>query len=105
MLFSVLDLLPVWTDELFTLRTAAQPVPAIIQTVQRDIHPPLYYLLLHGWSALPLPWTGIAAMRAFSAIWALLSTLFFDLLWTGIRRPAVRWLAVSLLALSPCLLL
>jgi uncharacterized membrane protein len=100
-----LDLLPVWTDELFTLRTVSQPVPQIVATVQHDIHPPLYYLLLHEWTRLPLPWKGVAALRAFSALCALAATLLFDIFWARSRSSGERWLALVLFGLSPCLLL
>jgi hypothetical protein len=105
LLFCALDLLPVWTDEQFTLRTVAHPVQQIIPIVQRDIHPPLYYLLLHGWANLPLPWTGVAALRAFSVIWTLLATLLLDVFWTRSRSDWERGLFLSLFAFSPCLLL
>ena len=68
LLFAALDLLPVWTDELFTLQTVAHPVREIIPIVRQDIHPPLYFVLLHNWAKLPLPWTGVAALRAFSCV-------------------------------------
>jgi hypothetical protein len=105
LLFSALDLLPVWGDELFTLNTVAHPVREIIPIVRWDIHPPLYFVLLHNWAKLPLPWTGVAALRAFSCVWALLATLLLDLFWTRFWNSSQRWLALSLFALSPCLLL
>ncbi len=105
LLFCALDLLPIWTDELFTLKTVAHPVREIIPIVQRDIHPPFYYVLLHAWAQLPLPWQGLNALRAFSAVWALLATLLFDLLFARSRTPMERWLALALFGLSPCLLL
>jgi len=99
LLFSSLDLLAIWGDELFTMETVARPVNEIIPIAQRDIHPPLYFVLLHGWSQLPLPWHGVAALRAFSGLWALAASVILYLLWT---RSAV---ALALFALSPCLLL
>jgi hypothetical protein len=105
LLFSSLNLLPMWTDEMFTVRTVAHPVREILPIVQQDIHPPLYFLCLRAWRKLPLPWTGIAALRAFSAIWAVLATLLFDLFLARRLRPPGRWLALSLFAFSPCLLL
>jgi uncharacterized membrane protein len=105
LLFWALDLLPIWTDELFTLKTVAHPVSEILPIVQRDIHPPLYFVLLHGWTRLPLPWTGIAGLRAFSAVWALLATLLLDLFWTREWEPFGHWIGLSLFAFSPCLLL
>jgi hypothetical protein len=105
LLFPALDLLPVWTDELFTVSAVAHPTREIIPIVQRDIHPPLYFVLLRQWTKLPLPWIGIAALRAFSAVWALLATLLLDLFWARSLKPLERWLTLSLFAFSPCLLL
>ena len=106
LLFRALDLLPVWSDEVFTLNTVAHPVHEIIPIVQHDIHPPLYFMLLRQWAKLPLPWTRVAALRAFSALWALLATLLLDLFWTSSLPDRLsRVLALSLFALSPCFLL
>jgi hypothetical protein len=105
LLFYRLDLLSMWMDERITYLLAAHPFGEIVGIVQRDVHPPLYYVLLHAWTRLPLPWQGIAALRAFSALWALAATLLLDGLWTRRWKPGRRWLAVSLFALSPCLLL
>ena len=105
LLFSALDLLPIWTDELFTVTTVAHPIREIIPIVQRDIHPPLYYILLREWGELPLPFVGVAALRAFSALWALAATAFLDTFWTRHWKPVERWLALAIFALSPCLLL
>ena len=106
MLFYSLQLLPVWTDELSTLTTVAHPVREIIPIVQQDTHPPLYYILLRGWTKVPQPWSGIASLRAFSAFWALLATLLLHLFWTRTRESSLeRWICLVLFALSPCLLL
>lgn len=104
LLFFALDLLPVWTDEALTIGICAHPVREIISMVHQDM-PPLYFVLLRLWEKLPLPWTGVAALRAFSAVWALLATLLLDLFWARSLRPSERWLALLLFALSPCLLL
>ncbi len=104
LLFCALELLPIWTDELFTLNTVARPIREIIPIVQRDIHPPLYFIALRAWTKMPLPWTGVAALRAFSVMWALLATLFLDLFWTRNWQSLERYLALSLFAFSPCLL-
>lgn len=105
LLFSSLNLLPVWTDELFTVTAIKHPVREIIPLVQQDIHPPLYFVLLRQWAKLPLPFSDVAALRAFSAVWALLATVLLDLFWTRSLKPMERWLAIALFALSPCLLL
>lgn len=103
--FPSLGLLPLWGDELSTSRAIAHPIAEILTVVSRDIHPPLYFVLLHDWQALPLPWSGIAALRAFSVLWALLATLLLDRFWTRSLQPAQRWLALLIFAVSPCLLL
>lgn len=100
-----LDLLPVWSDELFTLKTVGRPVAEIVASVKNDIHPPLYYVLLHYWEQAPLPWRGVSALRAFSAFWALAAVWLLDRFWTRGWRPSHRWPALSLFAFSPCLLL
>jgi hypothetical protein len=96
LLFVAPDLLPVWTDELFTLRTVPKSPPEIVEAVRRDIHPPLYYLLAHWW-----PSHTAAGLRVFSGMWALAATV---VLWVFWRDRAPR-LAFVLFALSPCLLL
>ncbi len=105
LLFWRLDLLPVWGDELFTLQTVQRPVGEIVSIVEHDVHPPLYYVLLHAWAVLPLPWAGVSVLRAFSALWALAATLLLDLLWTRSWNGRERWVALATFALSPCLLL
>jgi hypothetical protein len=100
LLLAVPDLLPVWTDELFTLQTIARPAAEIIPILQKDIHPPLYYFLLHWW-----PWHTLAALRIISGLWALIATALLDWFWTRNWRPWRRWVALALFAFSPCLLL
>jgi len=41
-----------WYDEGVSLLLAGKPVPDLVAHTARDIHPPLYYLLLHGWTYL-----------------------------------------------------
>jgi hypothetical protein len=100
-----LDLLDLWTDELFTLQTVMLPVPQILRTVQGDIHPPLYYLLQHFWLHVPLPLSPIVQLRLLSVAFALAATVALDKLW-GPRLPA-RWRPwlVALWAASPCVVL
>ena len=106
LLFYNLALLPAWGDEVFTLAVVPQSLARIAAVLSRDIHPPLYYFLLHGWMGLPLPGVEIARARAFSAVWLLLGTVIVYRLWVERREtPAAgRWFLV-LWTLSPCLLL
>lgn len=64
-----------------------------------DTSPPLYYLLLSGWTRIS--GTSDAALRLFSAMWALAS---LPLIWAVGRRIGGRrtaWIASILFALSP----
>ncbi|MCC6626023.1 MAG: glycosyltransferase family 39 protein [Chloroflexi bacterium] len=71
-----------WLDEGVSYITAARPLPALLAFVGReDIHPPLYYVLLHGWLAggdsefwlrLLSASVGIAAVVAFGLVGRLL---------------------------------
>jgi hypothetical protein len=39
----------VWLDEATSIETAHDPLWKIPQDAAEDVHPPLYYLMLHGW--------------------------------------------------------
>ncbi|MCU0520357.1 MAG: hypothetical protein MUF84_06680, partial [Anaerolineae bacterium] len=41
-----------WNDEGNTARLVERPIRLIIDGAAGDIHPPGYYLLLHGWRAI-----------------------------------------------------
>ncbi|MDQ7029429.1 MAG: peptidoglycan DD-metalloendopeptidase family protein [Ardenticatenia bacterium] len=41
-----------WYDEGFSAWLASRPAAEIVARTAADIHPPLYYLLLHAWTAL-----------------------------------------------------
>jgi hypothetical protein len=100
-----LDLLPRWDDELFTLRAASQSAPQIIRTVQAGVHPPLYFLLVHGWLRLPLPGSALLRARALSVLLALLATILFHRLWLRPLPLGRRALFLGLWVFSPFLVL
>ena len=90
---------PLWLDEALSVNIARLPLGEITGALRLDGHPPLYYVLLHGW--MELFGTGAVAVRAFSGFWAL---ALFPLTWIAARRlggPRVAWYATGLLALSP----
>ncbi len=105
LLFPRLNLLPVWGDEQFTLDLIERPWGEIPSILQADIHPPLYFFLVKAWTLLPLRGTRIEEVRAFSALFALLSTGLLYVLWLR-QRPLVfgAWF-LALWTLSPALLL
>ena len=88
-----------WYDETVSAILARKAIPELIAHTARDIHPPGYYLLLHGWRRL-------AGETEFAL--AFLSLVFGVLLVAGVYllgrrlfdRPAALW-AAALVALSP----
>jgi hypothetical protein len=105
LLLSNLDLLDPWGDEWFTLTTVPQHVNQVVSTVAGNIHPPLYYVLLHYWIQLPWTLSPLASMRAMSAVWAMIATLVVYALWLRREAPRFQKMFLALWALSPCLLL
>jgi hypothetical protein len=88
-----------WLDEALSVNIATLPVGDMLTALKHDGHPPLYYLLLHGW--MSLFGEGDAAVRALSGIFGV-ATL--PLAWIAGRRLAgaagARW-ALLVVALSP----
>lgn len=90
---------PLWLDEALSVNIAALPLAEIPGALRQDGHPPLYYLLLHGW--MEVFGSGDAAVRALSGLWSIAA---LPLAWIAGRRRAGRpgGLAVLLLtAVSP----
>src|SRR5882672_287197 len=44
----------IWFDETVSLINAQLSVPNLIDATRADVHPPLYYLLLHAWLSVPV---------------------------------------------------
>ena len=63
-----------WCDELFTVRMIDYSPEKIVAEVAKDLHPPLYFLLMRGWSEVM--GTGERALRLPSVLFAL-SGLWF----------------------------
>ena len=53
-----------WCDEASSVLTSRYDVGALLYHASFDVHPPLYYLLLHGW--MVLFGDGIMAARSLS---------------------------------------
>lgn len=87
-----------WLDEATSLFLARKPVLDVIAWTAKDIHPPLYYLLLHFWQVLG---ESEAVLRSLSAVaGALGAVVLYDL---GARLIDRRTglIAGALLALAP----
>ncbi|MBK9178125.1 MAG: glycosyltransferase family 39 protein [Acidimicrobiales bacterium] len=90
---------PLWLDEALSVNIARLPLGDIPEALRRDGHPPLYYVLLHGWSAMV--GGGDAAVRAFSGLAAVAC---LPLAWLAGRRlggTSAAWATTILLASSP----
>lgn len=90
---------PLWLDEALSVNIARLPIGQIPDALRHDGHPPLYYVLLHGW--MDAFGEGDVAVRTFSGLWSL---ALFPLVWVAARRiggSRVAVYAVALLALSP----
>ncbi len=91
----------IWWDEARNIFTAGRPLAAIASAPELDIHPPLYFYLLHFWTAL----TGTSefAVRFFS-LWfgvALVPLLFR--LGTHVKDRPSGWWAAFFVSLAPIL--
>lgn len=69
--FYRLDTQSFWNDEGNTARLVERTIPLIIAGAGGDIHPPGYYLLLHGWQNLA--GNSEFALRSFSALAGILT--------------------------------
>jgi len=88
-----------WLDEALTISISSVPLGDLTSTLKHDGHPPLFYVLMHFWSS----WfgTGDFASRSLAGVFGLLC---LPLAWILGRRkggPALGWIAVSVVALSP----
>jgi 4-amino-4-deoxy-L-arabinose transferase-like glycosyltransferase len=89
-----------WLDEAISMLTARLPLSAILDNSIQDPHPPLYYLLLHGWRLI-VPETD-GWLRGLSAFWGvlLIPALYALALASGRSRREAQ-VAALLVALSP----
>jgi uncharacterized membrane protein len=90
---------PLWLDEAQSLAIARRPLSQLADALRHDGAPPLYYALLHVWARMVGDST--FAVRALSAIPAVLSLPVILRLGRRIGGDAVGIAAVVLLAVSP----
>jgi hypothetical protein len=100
-----LKLLPIWGDEVFTVLTVAESPRRICAIVRQDIHPPLYFLLAHWWNRIPIGSDPLVRLRALSALFAVLTTIFIDRCWLRSAPQGLRHWFLLFWTFSPCLLL
>lgn len=88
-----------WFDEAFSWRLIQFPISEMISRAAADVHPPLYYLILKGWSLIF--GSSIAALRSLSVV-AAAGTIAaaYGFTASAARSRAAGLLAALLLAVS-----
>lgn len=97
--FHAISVPVIWYDEAFSLLLSERTPGLIWSTTARDVHPPLYYVILHYW--MLLFGNGAGAVRGLSAV-ADVGTLVLCLkLMSLVATPRATCLAGILLVLLP----
>ncbi|MBI4300049.1 MAG: glycosyltransferase family 39 protein, partial [Chloroflexi bacterium] len=91
-----------WADEGNSAIMAERTVGSIIENSAADIHPPLYYILLHWWSRLA--GTSEIGLRLLSVIFGILLVLLIYKLGERLFNRWVGLVAAALAAMSPYLI-
>jgi hypothetical protein len=103
--FRFLTTSDLWLDEALTVNIAQVPLSDLVDALKRDGAPPLYYVLLHGWTQLF--GTSDVAVRALSGV---LGLLMLPLAYFAGRRLGgkdadrarwIGWTSVLVVASSP----
>jgi 4-amino-4-deoxy-L-arabinose transferase-like glycosyltransferase len=94
-----LDFQPLWWDEGYSVWFAHQPLADMIRLTALDIHPPLYYALLGGWSKLF--GLGPVALRWLSVAAGVAAVPLIYLVGYGLSGRRVGLIAAFLLAINP----
>ena len=94
-----LDFQPLWWDEGYSVWFAGHPLWEMARLTAADIHPPLYYALLHGWTlALGL---SPAPLRLFSVVVSLPAIPLAYVLGRDLHSRGAGLIAAGLVALNP----
>jgi mannosyltransferase len=91
----------VWFDEGYSISLARRPISELLQLTSVDAHPPLYYLILKGWSAI----FGFSepALRSLSALLGALSIGAMFLLVKKLFRRSTAVMVLPFITLAPFL--
>ncbi len=94
-----LDFQPLWWDEGYSLYASTMDISSMVARTAEDIHPPLYYALLHLWIALV--GSRAAAVRIFSVMSGVVAIPLLYLVGRRLFGSTVGILAALLMAVSP----
>jgi mannosyltransferase len=87
-----------WLDEATSLMLARMDIPSLVQWTALDIHPPLFYILLHYWRHLG---EGEAMLRGLSVLAGVLNVLVIYQLGETLFDRRTGLYAAVLLAVAP----
>jgi len=88
-----------WLDEAYSVTLAKMPPAQILLHVSRDVHPPLYYLLLHYWMAMF--GDGLLAVRGLSVVCGSLAVVVAMLIAARLANRRAAFIVGVLMALLP----
>ena len=88
-----------WLDEACSVEAAVQPLSGIVAYTREDVHPPLYYFLLHYW--IPIAGSSETALRMLSVVFSTLTILALYRLAAWLFGAPTGLVAALLLAVSP----
>ena len=94
-----LDFQPLWWDEGYSVWFATHPLGQMAALTAQDIHPPLYYALLHGWIGLAGGRSG--RLRLLSVMIGVLAIPAIYLAGRRMLNRRAALLAAFLLAINP----
>jgi len=81
---------PLQVDEAYTLHVAAMPIGQILQVVRElDVHPPLFWLILHGLLGAHLPDIAIRLLMALTGVGCVALLYAIVSLWHGTKAGLV----------------
>lgn len=89
----------VWFDEGYTILLIKRPVSELLRLTAVDAHPPLYYLILKGWSSIF--GTSELALRSFSSVCSSLAIGFLALLVKKLFSKSAAVSALPFMVLAP----
>ncbi|WP_434602917.1 glycosyltransferase family 39 protein [Pseudomonas sp. Z4-7] len=89
----------IWYDEAFSVLLARHEPGQIWSITAKDVHPPLYYLVLHYWIALFDE--GVLSVRSLGAVADVGTVLLSIKLMSLVATRRATWIAALLLALLP----
>ncbi|WP_425328033.1 glycosyltransferase family 39 protein [Pseudomonas nitroreducens] len=88
-----------WGDETSSLFLARYSPVQLWQHAAHDVHPPLYFFLLHAW--VGVAGEGVLSLRSFSAVFGTLAVFLGGWLVWQLASPRATFIAVLLLAMLP----